>query len=276
VVDDAGRHIEAKALVDTGAEVNIVKTGLLSQSNFRESKRPLRLVTASNHRLDGGKDEATVNLQLVGTDMESKDKVNVTAPTVLYEADIGEDIILSYQWLGERGIEVSPRMHGLWAMVAHMRVFIPGERTTPLSRKQSELPWKPLFVQSVKDKAVANEGPWALDLFCGRKSSGDVLRKWGFQVVGLDNDARRNPEICCNILDWDYKSAYPPGHFAIITASPPCTEFSAAKTVGVRDLEGAMKIVERTLEIIEYFKPSIWWLETPRGGLLSRHESMKQ
>ena len=59
----------------------------------------------------------------------------VTAPTTVYEAQIDEDLILSYQWLGERGIEVNPRMHGLWAMVAQRRVWIAGERSTPLSKK---------------------------------------------------------------------------------------------------------------------------------------------
>jgi hypothetical protein len=102
------------------------------------------------------------------------------------------------------------------------------------------------------------------------------MRQWGYQVVGVDNDPRRNPDICSDILEWDYKSAFQPGHFAIITASPPCTEFSAAKTIGTRDLETAWKIVNRTLEIIEYLAPPIWWLETPQYGILGRSDQMKE
>ena len=42
-------------------------------------------------------------------------------------------------------------------------------------------------------------------------------------------------DIQCNIMDWDYK-VYPPKHFEVISASPPCTEYSIAKTTAVRDI----------------------------------------
>jgi len=135
VVDNAGRRVNANALIDTGAEVNIVREGLLHASNFQPARRPLKLITASNHRLPGGMHEATVNLVFQGADTSSKEKVRVTAPTVLYEAQVGEDMILSYQWLGERGIEINPRMHGMWATVGQRRVWLAGSRTTPLSKK---------------------------------------------------------------------------------------------------------------------------------------------
>ena len=70
-----------------------------------------------------------------------------------------------------------------------------------------------------------------------------------------------------DILDFDYKQ-YPVGCFDIVWASPPCTEYSKAKTRGVRDIDGANKIVLKTLEIIDYFNPTWWFIENPQTGKL--------
>lgn len=72
-------------------------------------------------------------------------------------------------------------------------------------------------------------GRRALDMFCGQKSAGRVLERHGFLVETLDNDPKRDPSICVDVLEWDYRSAYPPKYFHTITACPPCTEYSAAK-----------------------------------------------
>ena len=62
---------------------------------------------------------------------------------------------------------------------------------------------------------------------------------------------KTKPTIVTNILEWDF-TMYDVGSFDVIWASPPCTEYSIAKTIGVRDLETADAIVMRTLEIINY------------------------
>ena len=100
------------------------------------------------------------------------------------------------------------------------------------------------------------------------------LQGLGFKVVSLDVEQSTKADICVDILNWDYK-VFPPHYFRIISAGVPCTEFSTAKTVGTRDLQGADRIVLRTLEIIEYFRPEIWWVENPRGGSLRNREFMK-
>jgi hypothetical protein len=41
------------------------------------------------------------------------------------------------------------------------------------------------------------------------------------------------------------------------------------------DLEKANKVVQRTLEIIDYFKPKFWFIENPDGGKLKEQEFMK-
>jgi site-specific DNA-cytosine methylase len=94
-----------------------------------------------------------------------------------------------------------------------------------------------------------------------------VLQKHGFEIVSLDFDPASGADLIQDIMTWDFASAFPPGHFDIITASPPCTEFSRALSTRKRQLEEAVKVVERTLRIIHYFQPRLWWIENPRHGL---------
>ena len=69
-----------------------------------------------------------------------------------------------------------------------------------------------------------------LELFSGTGSVGAVAQDLGYSVVSLD---LKNADINCDILNWDYKK-YEVKHFDFIWASPPCTEYSRAKTTGVR------------------------------------------
>jgi len=63
-------------------------------------------------------------------------------------------------------------------------------------------------------------------------------------------------------------------HFDCITASPPCTEFSVAKTTAVRDLETADFLVMRTLRCILELNPKVWFIENPQTGLLKTRPYM--
>ncbi|OLP89411.1 hypothetical protein AK812_SmicGene29146 [Symbiodinium microadriaticum] len=70
----------------------------------------------------------------------------------------------------------------------------------------------------------------------------------GWEVTSLDLEGE--PTIRCDILDWDH-TAFPPGHFQVVWASPVCCEFSKALTRRPRRLDS---LVLRTLELINYFK----------------------
>ena len=112
-----------------------------------------------------------------------------------------------------------------------------------------------------------------LELFSGTKSVSSACNTSFDEVVSVDILPKFNPTHCTDILKWNYKQ-YPPGYFDVIWASPPCTHYSKAKTRGVRDIEGSNGIVAKTLEIIEYFNPSRWFIENPETGKLKEQEVM--
>lgn len=111
-----------------------------------------------------------------------------------------------------------------------------------------------------------------LVLFSGTKSVTRSLSKYHpdkeFDIVTVDVDGRHSPTHHVDILKWDYRSLYPPDHFQYVWASPPCTEYSTAKRTGTRRLDLANSLVRKALEIINYFKPRVFWIENPATGLL--------
>lgn len=118
-----------------------------------------------------------------------------------------------------------------------------------------------------------------LELFSGMKCIGSVFEERGYEVTSLDYVKKLNPTICVDILTWDYKSQFKPGDFDIIWASPDCTSWSIASG-GVHRRRSDMtpktergklgeRLVWKTLEIIAYFNPTVWFIENPRG--LLRH-----
>ena len=70
----------------------------------------------------------------------------------------------------------------------------------------------------------------------------------------MDWDGRYGAEVVTDIMTWDYKAAFPQGHWDVIWASPDCTQYSRARTTArkPRDLEGADKLVVKCREIIDY------------------------
>lgn len=108
-----------------------------------------------------------------------------------------------------------------------------------------------------------------LELFSGTKSVSNTVGSKFNEIISVDILEKFKPSVVSDILSWNYK-IYPPGHFDAIWASPPCTEYSKMKYISgkPRNLELADQIVQRTIEIIDYFQPDRWFIENPQTGLL--------
>lgn len=109
-----------------------------------------------------------------------------------------------------------------------------------------------------------------LELFSGTGSVGKVAKALGWEVVSLD---LKNADIQTDILEWDF-SVFPVCVFDFVWASPPCAEYSRAKTTGVRKIEYANRLVLKTIEIINHLQPKYYVIENPQTGLLKQQPFM--
>jgi hypothetical protein len=116
-----------------------------------------------------------------------------------------------------------------------------------------------------------------LELFAGSRSIGNEADRFAFDVYSSDIEPFDGIDYVTNILDFDVTMV--PFQPDIIWASPPCTSFSVA-SIGrnwtkVCDdylpknpkAELGLVIVQKTLEIINHFKPTYFFIENPRGML---------
>ena len=76
----------------------------------------------------GGK-EVKLNLCTSGVIQGTDKKVEIRIPTTFYEARIYEDMILSYEWCRTRGVDISPRRHGILCVKRGHEIWVEGVRT---------------------------------------------------------------------------------------------------------------------------------------------------
>ena len=143
-----------------------------------------------------------------------------------------------------------------------------------------------------------------LELFSGTHSVGKVFKEHGYEVVSVDGDLTGSCPLGSgyesekhfqeDIMTWNYKQ-YPEGYFKVITASPVCLWWSnirscwigrKCKTIHPTDIitpehimadieKYGKPMVDKIFEIIEYFKPEVWWIENPHTGKMKNYISEK-
>ena len=105
-----GEQRELRVLVYTGAQANLIRTGVVPFAMFQPACRPLRLLTVSGGTLGGGSQEVAVRISFHGTSQYGSTVPNWTEEAVFLEAQIHVDAIVGYPWLKSRGLGIWPKM----------------------------------------------------------------------------------------------------------------------------------------------------------------------
>ena len=122
----------------------------------------------------------------------------------------------------------------------------------------------------------------SIELFAGKATFSEIAKTLGFNTTSVDIDPKSNASIIADLLKWDYTNLNIKPD--LIWASPECTYFSRAanqnnwkKTNVSRrvyhyepvtlNASLAIELVSKTIEIISYFKPSVFFIENPIGRI---------
>ena len=92
--------------------------------------------------------------------------------------------------------------------------------------------------------------PRLLELCSGTGSVGRAFTTRGWDVVSVDCDPVCNAVICCDLLELTAEQCLARGQVDFLWASPPCTQYSIARTTGPpADLEAADRLVQKCLDL---------------------------
>ena len=246
-----------RALVDTGAEVCLVRRGVISPHEFRTPIRPIVLKTASDQVMGGGQREALVVFEMMAQNEETGRKSLIRIPTWCYEADIKEDIILSYSWCWSRGMDIVATDHGLRCRRDGRSYWVAGA---------DDIEGQTRIGAVTSIAAERDMGKWALSIFAGNGGPREVLRARGFQVLTVDPDSSTGSDVGVDPEDWDFLS-FPRDSFeeVIVQLLTPSGQESRMR-----------RRLERVIDILRYFQPRIWALQLPRGSELLDHPSLQE
>ena len=152
-----GEKIILNTLVDTGAEVNLVRLGLLPDHLFFSASKKLKLLMANGNRLSGG--ERIINTEVAFTQMVN----GVRQPTKwwcnaeFYEADIKVDAILSYPWMVDNEIGVLPYRKALVVEHPCLTHLFGLDEITEI--KKGKQPKFPVSIWTLMSRCLATKQP---------------------------------------------------------------------------------------------------------------------
>ena len=104
-------ELVADVLVDTGAEVSLVRRGLFKEESLQPSRRPVRLKVANGEIMGGGTHEATISMEF--WEHERLNRPDLAKRSTLsgnfYVADITDwDMIMGYDFMVANAIGALP------------------------------------------------------------------------------------------------------------------------------------------------------------------------
>ena len=108
-----GTTRKIKALVDTGAQANLVRQGLVPSHLTRTAKQPLQLIAANGQVISGGQKEAKLTFKFATTASEVPQPQVDEISAWFHIADIGVDAILLYPWLQQTQFGVFAHLNSL-------------------------------------------------------------------------------------------------------------------------------------------------------------------
>lgn len=129
-----------------------------------------------------------------------------------------------------------------------------------------------------------------LELCSGKKSVESTINQFINQafsnlkckVTTVDIEKRFNPDLELDVTKWEEwkelkdennQLIFEPGKYDLVVFTPDCTEYSAAKTIGCRNLKKADKLVQAGLDFIfKYLKPRFFIMENPASGKFALHK----
>jgi len=137
-------------------------------------------------------------------------------------------------------------------------------------------------ISDISDIRPNGEKPVFVELFSGSGHISQVARDWGYDTVTVDMNPKYKPDICVDILN--LRATKLPKSVSAVWASIPCYVFTILAiahnwekiNIGNRQYYyvpknkkaiEALRIVNKTIDVIKKLNPVYWFIENPRGAL---------
>lgn len=102
-----------------------------------------------------------------------------------------------------------------------------------------------------------------LDLFAGLGGASQAMRARGWRVTTVELVPAFRPDVVGDVARLPIR-----GHFDLVWASPPCTEFARESMPWSRTGSAPdMALVEATLSVVKELRPTWWVMENVRGAV---------